>query len=53
MNDRTLYFAAGLFALAAAINIVSDGRADLGAVLELIAAAAFAFVGLRDKRPAA
>jgi hypothetical protein len=50
-RESLLYFiAAGLFALAAAISIYDGRSLDLGSVLELVAAAAFAWMGVMRSR---
>lgn len=50
-RQSILYFiAAGLFAVAASISISRTGEFSLGVVLQLIAAAAFVFVGIRSRK---
>ena len=50
-RQSILYFiAAGLFAIAAGISISRTGDFSLGVILQLLAAAAFAFVGIRTRK---
>ena len=49
-KEAILYFvAAGLFALAAGINVGSNREIDLGSVLMLVTAVIFAWLGARKR----